>query len=254
MPEPHNAWVVSIIVGVFLSSLVAVCLQVVRWVRGDGGVRYQLVEKVDLNWGWIVVFAGLYGWGFLRMGSLLPALSVLIPVTGLLMMGVEPVGYWGLMRERCVLCVFKKGLVWGFRLLAPLYLFAFVGFYLCGALGWHVEPQAAVRFFLNTHDWRIIVKFLVLAVVLAPIGEEVIFRGFFYPVLKDKLGWRGAMVVTSLIFGFVHLHAPTFLALSMFGVLLAAVYECTGNLLYPILLHAFFNGSSCALLLLMRVK
>ncbi len=87
-----------------------------------------------------------------------------------------------------------------------------------------------------------------LAVGLAPVVEEALFRGILFPLLRD-LGWRvGAFAGTALLFGAIHGNAAAFLPLTLFGAALAWLYERTGNLLAPMVAHAVFNLAPFVLL------
>jgi membrane protease YdiL (CAAX protease family) len=90
----------------------------------------------------------------------------------------------------------------------------------------------------------------VMAVVVAPFAEEVLFRGLLYPLLRPRWGSGLACLVTSLMFGAIHFNAMSFLPLTLFAVVLVALYEGTGTLLAPVTAHALFNFANFALLLL----
>ena len=85
-------------------------------------------------------------------------------------------------------------------------------------------------------------------IVLAPIAEELLFRGVLYSWIRH-LGYpKLALWITALIFALMHLNPATFLPLALLAVLLAVLYERTGNLLAPIAAHSFFNAFNFALL------
>lgn len=85
----------------------------------------------------------------------------------------------------------------------------------------------------------------VLVTVIAPIAEEVFFRGYFYGALRN---WRGpwpAALVTGLVFGGIHAgsaEAVFLVPLAILGVMLCVVREQTGSLLPCIALHALNNA------------
>ncbi len=84
------------------------------------------------------------------------------------------------------------------------------------------------------------------AVVSAPLAEEFFFRGIVQTHLSKVLGgrWR-AIGVTAMAFGIVHAQQPhAMLPLVLFAVLLGYVYERTGALVFPLLIHAAFNAKS----------
>lgn len=87
------------------------------------------------------------------------------------------------------------------------------------------------------------------AVVLAPIAEELFFRGFLYQALRR---WRGILpgaLLSALIFMVPHLDPRrmfdtvfvTYPIIFSLGVLLAFVYERRGSVVAPMLAHAVFN-------------
>lgn len=81
------------------------------------------------------------------------------------------------------------------------------------------------------------------AAVVAPIAEEVFFRGFLQTFLVNVLHNRWlAIVLASLAFGSVHVsQAYAIPALAVLAVLIGYTYERTGSLLPPMAIHAAFN-------------
>ena len=104
------------------------------------------------------------------------------------------------------------------------------------------EVQPAVQALKDTVTWYDRVLLGVMAILLAPVAEELIFRGIFYPAIKQAGHPHLALWITSLAFAGVHAHAPSFLPLLLLALLLTWVYEHTQNLLAPILAHACFNA------------
>jgi len=82
------------------------------------------------------------------------------------------------------------------------------------------------------------------AVVLAPLVEEVLFRGVLFQVLWQRTGrvWLSAFA-SGFLFGVIH---PQFLGgilvVTVLGVILAMVYAHTRSLLPCMLIHALNNG------------
>jgi membrane protease YdiL (CAAX protease family) len=80
-----------------------------------------------------------------------------------------------------------------------------------------------------------------LAVVVAPVTEELLFRGILYPFVKQQ-GHPGlALWGTAILFGALHLNLMTFVPLTFLGLVLAWLYDTTDNLLAPIFGHSLFN-------------
>ncbi len=81
----------------------------------------------------------------------------------------------------------------------------------------------------------------VSAVVVAPVTEEVLFRGFLYGTLRQRFGPLGAISLSAAIFSVLHGHPSAFLSLFVIGFLLAYLYERTGSLTASIAAHALNN-------------
>lgn len=95
------------------------------------------------------------------------------------------------------------------------------------------------------------------ALLVAPVCEELFFRGMVLPALAKRVGVAGGVVLSAVIFGVVHLNqaedalgAVLLLArLVPLGLLFAWLYLRRGTLLVPILVHSVFNAASVVLLL-----
>ncbi len=110
--------------------------------------------------------------------------------------------------------------------------------------GAEAAPQAIVEFARNVESREGQLAVIIFAVVVAPVTEEFLFRGFLYPALKSTLGVLLALILTSALFGLVHMNARALLPLSGLGFVMALAYERTGSLLVPMTMHAIFNAIS----------
>lgn len=83
----------------------------------------------------------------------------------------------------------------------------------------------------------------ILFIVVAPLGEEFFWRGFFYRGLRSSLSAAPAALVAGGVFGLIHLPAgpEAVPPLAVLGVMLCLVYERTGSLYPAIGIHAFNN-------------
>lgn len=90
---------------------------------------------------------------------------------------------------------------------------------------------------------------IVLAVVMAPLFEEIVFRGIIQKglITKGVMPFK-AILFSSLIFGIVHGNPWQFVGAVMLGCVLGLVYYKTKSLLLPIILHAFNNLCSALLI------
>ena len=82
---------------------------------------------------------------------------------------------------------------------------------------------------------------VLVTVVLAPVFEELFFRGLFYPALRRRVGARAAVVLNGVIFGALHMQPLFMLSLVLVGIVLAYLYEKTESLAAPMLAHSLYN-------------
>lgn len=105
-----------------------------------------------------------------------------------------------------------------------------------------VEPQQAVKVLQTSLTLLQQVMYGFGAIILAPVSEELIFRGILYPAVKQTGHRKLALWGVSIFFAAIHGALPTMLPLIFIGVILTLLYETTNNLLAPILTHSFFNA------------
>ncbi|NEA18979.1 CPBP family intramembrane glutamic endopeptidase [Streptomyces halstedii] len=82
---------------------------------------------------------------------------------------------------------------------------------------------------------------LLLTLVGAPAGEEALFRGLIYPLLRKRVHILASTLVTAVVFGLLHGNAVQFASTLPLAVLLALVYERTRVLWPCVVLHLGFN-------------
>jgi membrane protease YdiL (CAAX protease family) len=110
-------------------------------------------------------------------------------------------------------------------------------------------PWAPAAGSFDRIEW---LAFVVMAVTLGPVAEEMFYRGLFYNALRQRLHPILAATIQGAVFGYEH--HPFGLASSagigMAGLLLALVYEWRKTLLAPILVHSAMNAVGMVLLTL----
>jgi membrane protease YdiL (CAAX protease family) len=114
-------------------------------------------------------------------------------------------------------------------------------------LGGHAEQQEMVKIYQNaakTGKREIIWQVIIAAVVIAPVTEEILFRGYFYPVLKRFGGALPAAFGTAILFGAIHNNALGMPGLTLLALALTLAYEWSGSLLVSIFMHAWFNATT----------
>ena len=83
---------------------------------------------------------------------------------------------------------------------------------------------------------------IVLAVVVAPISEEFIFRFFIYGVVRRYFGIAVGLVFNALLFAAAHTHLPSAAPLFVLGACFTLAYEWSGSILVSMGMHALFNS------------
>lgn len=104
--------------------------------------------------------------------------------------------------------------------------------------------QPLVIFWIENDGWLDRTVVAVFAVVVAPVFEEIVFRGYFYGILKRYTGIVAAAIIVSAFFAVVHMHWPALPGLFIVGMVFTFAYERSGSLTAPIVCHALFNTAS----------
>lgn len=110
-------------------------------------------------------------------------------------------------------------------------------------------PQDVLAIFTNTRSPLVIAGMLLVACVLAPVYEELLFRAGLYRFCRQRLGRGWALVISGVCFGALHGNWAGFLPLAMLGMGLALAYEATGSIRVPIIAHGLFNLNTVLILL-----
>jgi len=116
----------------------------------------------------------------------------------------------------------------------------------------HQSLQPFAELLLKSRQPEEILLLFLLAAFLAPLLEELYFRGILFPALSKRWGAGLGIVLSSLIFALLHMDLARFLPLAVGGMGLAYVYWRTGNLWVAITAHATWNTTSMVLLCLAR--
>ena len=201
-------------------------------------------------------------WPMMAAGSLLGSAAFLAPAllpgaglaAGLMLVsfaGSRPASFWGL-AGRNLAHDLGPSLHALLVILWPVLLLLFLSSGLYLTLGRPLRPQPALLKFREAKELGQMLPFLAYALVIAPVWEEVFFRGTLFPWLAGRMPAAQAQWISALAFGAVHLHGPTLIPLTVFGALLAGIFRSTGSLVPAILVHSLFNANTCTLLLLGR--
>lgn len=110
----------------------------------------------------------------------------------------------------------------------------------------HFQPQeqSAVTALRSVETWKYRLAMAIATIVIAPVGEEILFRGILYPWIKRISSRQIALWSTALVFAAIHVNLATFLPLTFLAIILVWLYEYTGNLLACMMTHALFNAAN----------
>lgn len=110
--------------------------------------------------------------------------------------------------------------------------------------GYEPELQDAMRIYAELPAGGVRIYFIFLALVLAPVAEELLFRGVLLPALSRRFGVGAAIVVSSALFALMHMHVPGLVPLFLLSIALSVAYIYTRSVIVPIVMHMVFNSVS----------
>lgn len=104
-----------------------------------------------------------------------------------------------------------------------------------------ISPQPISEIILGAKNWREMILLLVLTSIIAPISEELYFRGFLYPALVRKWGRIPGLIIASSFFGLLHFDIVRFIPITLGGIWLTLLFEKTGSLYTSMAAHSIWN-------------
>jgi membrane protease YdiL (CAAX protease family) len=174
----------------------------------------------------------------LIVGAMFSLLLLSIVLSFLLLRGRNPLELFGL--QGVSLSTNLKAACLG--LLAALPLVYFIHSLCLVLLGAGAEPQPLIQFLAQNPSLEDRMLLIGTALVIAPVAEEFIFRGYLFGVLCRYTGKWWALLISAMIFAAIHAHIPSLAGLFALAVTLTLVYVGTGSLWAAILMHSLFNA------------
>ncbi len=101
-----------------------------------------------------------------------------------------------------------------------------------------IQPDLTALFSeLSSPGWVI-----VIGVFLAPLAEELFFRGFIFAGFRQKYGWKKAALMSALLFAFIHMQPTAILPIFILGIIFAILYHYSASIWPAVLMHMLSNG------------
>lgn len=211
-PEPRSYFVPWSVADTWIGVFLLALLNVVLLVIALGGSRTELVQSAAL---------------------VLIQLAFLLPLVLIFVWRRIPLRYLGF-----------GGFDWntlglGCGLLIASYIFIIVHNLILMALGIDTQGEAIFRFFdaLESPWW-----FFFVGGILAPVVEEIFFRGFVFQGFRQKYGWVNSMLLSSALFAAAHLDPVALIPTFVLGCVLAYMFQRSNSIWPGVILHFLVNA------------
>ncbi len=128
------------------------------------------------------------------------------------------------------------------------------------AAGLPTDKQDLLGMFARMESPGLLAAMIALAIVIAPLTEEVVFRAGIFRYLRTRLPHALALALPAVAFAALHVNWKTLAGLAslpplvLLAVLFSLAYERTGHIGVPIVAHALFNLNTIACVLSGLVK
>ena len=126
----------------------------------------------------------------------------------------------------------------GCGLLVGSYMIILIHNLILMALGVKTQGDEISQLFelLDTPVW-----FFIVGVILAPLVEEIFFRGFLFQGFRARYGWLPGLLISSAIFAVAHLDPASLIPTFILGCLLAYLYQRSNSVWPGVILHMAIN-------------
>jgi membrane protease YdiL (CAAX protease family) len=133
---------------------------------------------------------------------------------------------------------FRYGIIGGILLIIMVLAMGYVLKYVQPDL----QPQYYEEMLRSAIKLPEFILVFIMGAVLAPISEELFYRGMIYTLLRKHLGPVWGAILAGLIFGLAHWDLWRTLPLAIGGAALCYIYEKSGSILVSAVAHGVWNG------------
>jgi len=121
------------------------------------------------------------------------------------------------------------------------YIFSLLYGLLIIGLGIEIPPDILREFLPDKISPLLATEMIVVVAIIAPIAEEIIFRGVLYRALRQRFSLRTSLLLSSALFGIIHFDIYRFIPLMFMGIIMAYLLEKTRSIYSSILFHIANN-------------
>ncbi|MBM4152490.1 MAG: CPBP family intramembrane metalloprotease, partial [Kiritimatiellaceae bacterium] len=170
----------------------------------------------------LVLFYLLTSWGYQRFypGDELMPQALIIQVLGFHLPMVIAIGLLfhaaGLQAREVFGCRWKNApahfglsIVYYLACIPPVWFLSAISQYLLQLTGYVSHPQEVIEMMTAPGPWVLRACLFVIAIVAAPVFEEIVFRGIFLPFMVQRIGFWPGLLSVSLVFAGMHFHIPS---------------------------------------------
>jgi len=112
-----------------------------------------------------------------------------------------------------------------------------------------VKPQDSIELLRHTDSIPLKITLVAVAILVAPVSEELIFRAGIFRYVRTRLPRWIALLLPAVLFALLHLDVGSFVPLIALAVIFSLAYERTGNIGTTMVAHALFNLNAALLVL-----
>jgi len=132
--------------------------------------------------------------------------------------------------------------LFGVGFILPALGLHFISQTVLATLGHEPVVQEAVQMVMATEHPVEVGLQIISVIIMAPVAEELLFRGLLFNTIKHAGYPRAAIIASAALFALVHGSLALMLPLFVMGFALAWLYEKSGSLIAPMVMHATFNA------------
>ena len=109
-------------------------------------------------------------------------------------------------------------------------------------IGYEPPPIPIQNLIFEESRPQMLMLLALLVCVVGPIAEELLFRGVIFATLRQRMGLVVSMLLSGALFALMHGHWLGFFPIMLLGCVLSYIYDSTGTLLAPLLVHVLHNS------------